>query len=105
MKRLERKLNRSLFTRTDGKFHLSADGDKLLESLKNELVTGLMSTFNLRVSGDFRPKGDPCARVNYPEPLQEPKIQEKPDDECYCRMLKRKQVESQLPKQNRQTPE
>lgn len=40
MKHLERKLNRSLFTRTDGKFHLSADGDKLLESIKNELVTG-----------------------------------------------------------------
>ena len=31
MKRLERKLNRSLFARTDGKFHLSADGEKLLD--------------------------------------------------------------------------
>jgi len=31
MKRLERKLNRSLFTRTNGKFHLSADGEKLLD--------------------------------------------------------------------------
>ncbi len=31
MKRLERKLNRSLFTRADGKLNLSADGEKLLD--------------------------------------------------------------------------
>ncbi len=31
MKRLEQKLNRSLFARTDGKFNLSADGEKLLD--------------------------------------------------------------------------
>jgi len=39
MKRLERKINRSLFARTDGKFNLSADGEKLLEPIKTELVT------------------------------------------------------------------
>jgi DNA-binding transcriptional LysR family regulator len=31
MKRLEQKLNRSLFARTDGKLNLSADGEKLLD--------------------------------------------------------------------------
>jgi molybdate transport repressor ModE-like protein len=31
MKRLERKLNRSLFARADGKLNLSADGEKLLD--------------------------------------------------------------------------
>ena len=31
MKRLERKLNRSLFARTDGKVYLSAGGEKLLD--------------------------------------------------------------------------
>jgi DNA-binding transcriptional LysR family regulator len=31
MKRLERKLNRSLFARVDGKLNLSADGEKLLD--------------------------------------------------------------------------
>jgi len=43
--------------------------------------------------------------ANDPPQPQEPVVQEKSDDECYCSVRKRKQVEFRLKKQNSQPEE